>query len=374
MTDSDSDAEPGIEVTGQYPAATDVTVRPGEHNVWAPTKLHRELFDADESQLADRLCESVYAVGQRAASIEKLYTILERNDVDALDGGYADLAVEIAKGREDLRHELVRTTRQLGGQTSHDVRTSLEHIDRGDPALFAAAQNVTPTIALSLDGFTSVRNDQRHAILALVRAYARGCHVVLVASPVERTFLWRKHREELPASVKDDCKPRLGEPANPAAVESRVKDARAALGADSKPVAILRSIADETSETLSYSALAAEMNVGRGTIRNHVTQRLQPHALVERFDHLGTAHVSLSYIGRQFLDALDREIGVQSRLDDSVNSTGNPSDNSRVTPHAHEGRHSTEAEGGSSGGAGASDDRDSHRNRLPHYHQRSCVA
>jgi uncharacterized membrane protein YgcG len=371
MTGSGSDPEPGIEITGQYPAETDVTVRPGDNDTWAPTKLHRELFDTDGSQLANRLCESVRAIGRQAASIEKFYAILERNDVDALDGGYADLAVEIAKGRDGLRHELVRTTRQLGGQTSHDVRTGLEDIDSGDPALFAAAQGVTPTIAVSLDGFTSVRNEQRQAVLALVRAYARGCRVVLVASSIERTFLWRKHHEELPTSVKDDCKPRLGAQAAPAAIESRVEDAREAFAPDSKPIAILRAIADETSETTTYSALAAEMNVGRGTIRNHVSQRLVPHALVERFDHLGTAHVSLSYVGRKFLDALGNEIGVQSQIGDSVKPTGNSSDNCRVTPYAHEGRYSPgmEGGGGSSGGAGASDDRDSHRPRLPHYHQ-----
>ncbi|WP_049996302.1 hypothetical protein [Halococcus sediminicola] len=370
MTGSGSNPEPGIAVTGQYPAEADVVVRPGENSTWAPTKLHRELFDTDGSQLADRLYESVRAIGRQAASIEKLYAILERNDVDALDGGYADLAVEIAKGRDGLRHELVRTTRQLGGQTSHDVRTSLEDIDSGDPALFAAAQSVTPTIAISLDGFTSVRSDQRQAVLALVRAYARGCRVVLVASPIERTFLWRKHREELPASVKDDCKPRLGEQAMPAAVESRVEDAREAFDPDSKPIAILRAIADETSETTTYSALADAMNVGRGTIRNHVSQRLVPHALVERFDHRGTTHVSLSHVGREFLAALDSEIGVQSQLDDCVNATGNLSDDSRVTPPAHEGRHRPSAEAeeeavAESDGAGT----DADRNRLPFSHQ-----
>jgi hypothetical protein len=365
--------DPGIEITGQFSAETDVTVRPNDNEAWPPSKLHRELYDADESELTDRLHESARSVGRRAASVAKLWDILDAHGVDALDGSYADLCVGMAKGRADDALELARTTRQLGGNTSHDVRTSLDDIRGGDPALFAAAMGVTPTIAISMRGFTEVRKDQRENVLSLIRAYARGCRVVLVASPVERGFLWFKHREELPGSVKADCKPRLGEQANPATVEARVEDARAALGADSKPVAILRTIADETSETLTYGALAAEMGVGRGTIRNHVTQRLQPHALVERFDHLGTAHVSLSYVGREFLDALDREIGVQSQIDDCVKPTGNSSVNSRVTPHAHKGRHSPGVEGGSGSssgsGGGAADDRDSHRPRLPHYHQ-----
>ena len=374
MTGSGSDPEPGIEINGQYPAETDVTVRPDDSDTWAPTKLHRELFDTDGSQLADRLCESIQAIGRRAASIEKFYAILERNDVDALDGGYADLAVEIAKGRDGLRHELVRTTRQLGGQTSHDVRTSLEDIDSGDPALFAAAQDVTPIIAISLDGFTSVRSDQRQAVLALVRAYARGCRVVLVASPIERTFLWHKHREELPAGVKDDCKPRLGRGATPATVEAHIEDAREAFAPDSKPIAILRAVADETSETTTYSALADEMNVGRGTIRNHVTQRLVPHGLIERFDHLGTAHVSLSHVGREFLAALDSEIGVQSELDECVKTTGNPCDDSRVTPPAHEGRHRPSAEAEAVAESDGAGERTRHtttadRHRLPFSHQ-----
>ncbi|HET7324253.1 MAG TPA: hypothetical protein VFJ06_07975, partial [Halococcus sp.] len=374
-----SDA-PGIEITGQFPAETDVTVYPGkeDNDVWPPSKFHRELYDADESVLTDRLRESARSVGRRAASVAKLCDILDSSGVDALDGSYADLCIGVAKGRADDALELARTTRQLGGNTSHDVRTSLDDINGGDPALFAAADGVTPTIAISMDGFTEVRNDQREDVLSLIRAYADGCRVVLVAGPVERGFLWLKHRDELPGSVKDDCNPRLGVQANPAAVKTRVEDARAALGADSKPVAILRVIADETSETLSYSALAAEMGVGQGTIRNHVTQRLQPHALVSRFDHLGTAHVSLSYIGQQFLNALDREIGRQSRFDECVKPTGNPDDNCRVTPPAWEGRHSPGAEGGGSaewcgcgsgGDAETSDDRDSHRNRLPHYHQ-----
>jgi hypothetical protein len=366
--------DPGIEITGQYPAETDVTVRPNDNEAWPPSKLHRELYDADDSELTDRLREGARSVGRRAASVAKLWDILDENGVDALDGSYADLCIGVMKGHADDALELARTTRQLGGNTSHDVRTSLDDIRGADPALFAAAEGVTPTIAISMDGFTEVRNDQREDVLSLVRAYARGCRVVLVASPVEQGFLWLKHREELPGSVKDDCNPRLGEQANPAAVEAHVEDARDALDADSKPVAILRAVADETSETLSYNALAAEMGVGRGTIRNHVTQRLQPHALVNRFDHLGTAHVSLSYIGQQFLDALDREIGRQSRFDGCVNSTGNPNDNSRVTPPTWEGRHSpaAETEGGAErggSGGGAADDRDSHRPRLPHYHQ-----
>ena len=340
---SHSDA-PGIEITGQFPAETAVTVRPGDTDVWPPSKLHRELYDADESELTDRLRESARSVGRRAASVAKLWDILDESGVDALDGSYADLCVGVMKGRADDALELARTTRQLGGNTSHDVRTNLDDIHGGDPALFAASKGVTPTIAVSMAGFTDVRNDQREDVLSLIRAYAEGCRVVLVAGPIERGFLWHYHREELPASVKDDCKPRLGEQANPAAVETRVEDARAALSVDSKPVAILRTISKETSETLTYGALAAEMSVGRSTIRNHVSQRLVPHALVDRFDHLGTAHVSLSYIGRQFLDALDREIGVQSRIDDCVKSAGNSSDNCRVIPPAWEGRHSPAAE------------------------------
>jgi hypothetical protein len=360
---------PGIEITEQFPAETDVTVHPNDNDMWPPTKLHRELYDADGSKLTDRLHESARSVGRRAASVTKLWDILDTHSVDALDGSYADFCVGVAKGRTDDAHELARMTRQLGGNTSHDVRTGLEDIHSGDPALFAAATGVTPTITISMTGFTEVRNDQREYILGLIRAYARGCRVVLVASPIEKQFLWFKHREQLPASVKDDCNPRLGEHANPTAVETHVEDARDALDADSRPVAILRAIANETSETLTYTALAAEMDVGRGTIRNHVTQRLQPHALVERFDHLGTAHVSLSYIGQQFLDALDREIGVQSRIDDCVEPTGNSSVNSRVIPPVHEGCHSPAAEGEDESGSGTADDRDSHRQRLPYYHQ-----
>jgi hypothetical protein len=358
---------PGITIQEQYPAETDATVRLTESG-WATTKLHRALYEVDG--LADRLIESVRATAQSAESPAAFYDVLEEAGVTTLNGGYIDLCVGVAKGRTDAAHELVRTTRQLGGQTSHDVRTGLDDLQHGDPAVFAASETV-PTIAISMSGFTDAIRDHRENVLALVRAYARGCRVVLVAGPIERTFLWRKHRKELPGSVKDECKPRLGEQANPAAVETRVEDAREAFDHDSKPVAILQAIAAETSETLTYSALAAAMDVGRGTIRNHVTQRLQPHALVERFDHLGTAHVSLSYIGRQFVDALDHEIGVQSRIDDCVKPSGNLSDNSRVIPPAHEGRHgpAAEAEGGGGSSGGAADDRDSHRHRLPFHHQ-----
>ena len=352
MSDS---AQPGVSIKEQYPAEADVIVQPDKNGAWPPTKLHRELFDVDRGGLGERLIEGVRSVGRCAESVKELYRVLDDAGVGALNGGYVDPVVGTAKGRSDDAHELVRVTRQLGGNTSGDVRTGFEDILAADPAVFAAA-DVTPTIAISMDGFAGVRREQREDILALVRAYATGCRVILVAGPIERTFLWRKHHEELPASVKDDCKPRLGEQANAAAVETAVAEARERFDADAKPVQLLRLLADENSDTLTYSALAAEMAVERGTIRNHVSQKLLPLGLVDRFDHLGDSYVSLTHIGSQFLSALGTEIGVQRTLSESVKDAGQAVHDSRVSPApAHEG---PTADGGGRG-----------RHRLPERHQ-----
>ncbi|EMA47627.1 hypothetical protein [Halococcus saccharolyticus] len=350
----------GIEIADTPPEEADAVANPKADGCWPPTKLQRALY-ADTFGV--QLIEAVRETAERADSIRGFYDVLEEHEVEALGGAYAGLCVDVAKGRSDAAYELIRTTRQLGGQTSHDIRTRFDDLLAADASVFAASE-VTPTVAISMAEFADVRRDQREDVLALVRAYARGCRVVLVAGPIERTFLWQKHREQLPASVKEDCNPRLGESASPVAVREQVAEARDALQPDSKPVQILRAIASESSETATYNALAGEMAVNRGTIRNHVTQRLVPNELVDRFDHLNTAHVSLTHIGQAFLDALDSDVGVQSRFEGCVKDAGQAVTDSRDDPRTH-----TWAPPQAEGGGGSAD-----RHRLADRHVVSTMA
>ncbi|EMA56444.1 hypothetical protein C451_02335, partial [Halococcus thailandensis JCM 13552] len=239
-----------------------------------------------------------------------------------------------------------------------------------------------PTVAVRVDNaFDELRADQRADIIELLADLANTVDLRIVATGRWQRKLAQEYREELPA-VSEQCSagPSAG------AVAATVQKARAALDPAGRKVRILRQLAKQASETLSYNQLYTLHEVSNGAIRQCLTngdQSLAELRLVETFSRAtgkGSA-VELLAAGRELLDTLDSEIGRQQRLEAVVSETGNPSDDSRVTPPAREGRHSpdpvAEAEAGAEwggcgadgGGAGVADDHDFDRYRLPHYHQ-----
>jgi hypothetical protein len=327
--------------------------------------------------------EFIGAVGDLVGDLEhraEREEHLRESDVTALDGVYAGMVPSLAHVDEEF-FTVLRVNYQFGapGRSVAGWHLELEDLADGPLAVLRESER-TPTVAVHIDdAFEELHaSEQRPDVLWLLAELARAVDLRVVATGRWQRKLATEYREDLPG-VSEQCN--ADTPAD--TVTQRVERARKALDPDGRKVRILRQLAEQTSETLSYHELYALHNVTDGTIKQCLTTSdpsLSDLGLIETFSRAtdrGNA-VELLAAGRELLDTLDSEIGRQQRLEAVVSETGNRCDNCRVTPHAHEGHHSPGAEGGSGaeqcgcgsgGSAGASDDRDSHRPRLPHYHQ-----
>lgn len=312
--------------------------------------------------------------GARAYALEQL-------GVTALDGLYASAVAALADENpihNRWQEQALQLTQDFGSAERSVVGL---HAPVGEivdgPLAVLRVSTAMPTVAVRVDdAFDELRADQRADIVELLADLANTVDLRIVATGRWQRKLAQEYREQLPA-VSEQCSagPSAG------AIAATVKKARTALDPDGRKVRILHQLAEQTSETLSYNQLYALHEVSDGAIRQCLTTgdpSLAELGLVETFSRAagrGSA-VELLAAGREFLDRLDAEIGRQQRLKSVVSETGNPSDDSRVTPPAHEGRHSPDAEAeavagrsGCGSGAGVADDRDFDRHRLPHHHQ-----
>lgn len=347
------DVEPGIRITDQAPIDVDVVVRDLDGTA---TGLHRALFDPDQ-QLPARLVEAAQDAVEGLSPGEARESLLEAG-VTALDGLYATLVVDTvdrlghpAGDASEAIWRLVAATRDLGtGADRYNLRSSAADLQAGALPLLTAS-TVTPRVGIVLDeAFTQARREQREAILDVVLDLAAGCEVVLVVGSIERRLLWTKHRAQLPPSVTAECNPRRAGQGGPLSVAELVATAQSEVGVDSRPVQYLQAIDEAPNDWLSYTELAARFSVQRSTVRKHVTQTLLEYELVERFDHNGSAAVSLSLVGKRFLEAIDDEIGGQRTLgvgeDESVTGVSSSSEDIREAPGEHEGPPQEEAAAG----------------------------
>jgi hypothetical protein len=362
----------GLTLTQQPPLSPAATVAldapVGE--VWKRIATTDDIQQALETGV-DELVGHLHA-GQRAFA-------LEQHGVTALDGLYASAVAALADAdpiREQRCEQALRLTEEFGAaeRSVIGLHAPVEGITDGPLAVLRVSE-ATPTVAVRVgDGFGGLRADQQREVIDLLADLASTVDLRIVATGRWQRKLAQEYREQLPG-VSEQCS------AGPTAgtITERVEVAREALNPDGRKVRILRQLADETAETLSYNALYAMHDVSKGAVRQCLTTgdpSLADLGLVETFSRAtgkGNA-VELLAAGREFLDTLDEEIGRQQRLEAVVSETGNRSDDCRVTPPAHEGRHSpaAEVEDGaerSGSGAGASDDRNSDRHRLPHHHQ-----
>ncbi|MCH7662021.1 MAG: hypothetical protein IH933_16070, partial [Euryarchaeota archaeon] len=131
-------------------------------------------------------------------------------------------------------------------------------------------------------------------------------------------------------------------PGTPRSVADRATAARRALDPDGTATTVLRALRAETAEMLSYDALSDELGLSANNRRQVALKLDRKFELAERVDMPGGERgLSLRPAGNVYLDAVDSETGRQQHLSvfesGSVTSPQNPSEYSRVTPHAHEG-------------------------------------
>lgn len=316
----------GLTVTEQAPAAAVATVALEDA---PPSEVWGELATAGGFQ--ETLVDAVLDTARGRTPLD-VHEALEVAGVDALHGSYRSLIVRTARGDERAMWDFLRETRGLATGTSpfEDAigaarlfRLALEHTpDRNVPTL-----EIRVTQA-----FREVRADQRRAICELIATLARGCDVRLVATGLVIRWLAREHRQDLPGVSEA----RSTAPGGPGPVDEHVAAARDALDAESREVALLRDLTDEAAGTLPYTALRAEHPVSRSRV-SQCLSRLRELGLIDTFDGVEGKHAELLTAGREYIETLDREIGVQRRLEECVSETGKGRTKDRVIPRKLEG-------------------------------------
>lgn len=320
-----SGSREGLTFTDQAPVATDATVslqNKPPSNVWNEIVNSNGFHDA----FIDAILDAV-----RGRTYLESYDALKEAGVNALHGSYRTLILRTARGDEEAMWNLLRETHGLGTGRSPftDVISAAKVFEI---AVEHTPDRTVPTIAVHVSRtFREVRADQRRDVCELIATLARGCDVRLITSGLVTRWLASEHRPDLPG-VSDACSiPRRRSPP----VDELVRTAFTELDPDGREVSILRALAEEPGETLTYPELYADTLVSDQRIRQCI-QALRKVGLVESFGPQRDRRVELLEAGRVYLETLDREIGRQSRLDESVSQTGKSRTKDRVTPAAHD--------------------------------------
>jgi hypothetical protein len=190
---------------------------------------------------------------------------LQESGVTALDGVYAGMVPSLAHVDEEF-FKVLRVNYQFGapGRSVAGWHFELEDLADGPLAVLRASER-TPTVAVHIDdAFEDLHaSEQRPDVLWLLAELARVVDLRVVATGRWQRKLATEYREDLPG-VSEQCN--ADTPAD--TVTQRVERARKALDPDGRKVRILRQLAEQTAETLSYHELYALHNVTDGAVLN----------------------------------------------------------------------------------------------------------
>lgn len=306
-----------------------------------PSDIWSELASSDGFQNA--LIAAVRDLIPNEAHPGQYAGILYEIGVTALDGGFASVLSSLTRNPGlnyedegdacldpyDLHQQALDVTASFGqsGTTCVSLPApDLSEISSGPLPVFEAWSE-TPTIAVRIsESFRNRRADQRRTICQMVAHLASAVDVRVVGTTLDHHWLARKHRSDLPGSVREQCN--AGHDGE--SVDDVVAAARMALGDDGRGVQLLRSVADEPSEVLTYHELAAGTQVGKTRVRQVVNggdESLVGLGLLEKFDAHGEVAFELTQAGRAFVDALDASVGRQATLDSGVSEPPKACDN-----------------------------------------------
>ncbi|NEU59241.1 DUF5817 domain-containing protein [Halorussus sp. MSC15.2] len=268
----------------------------------------------------------------------ELRTVLEANDLNLSETDLAALATQLHKGSERAALTIIDRLQHVAtGRSSTDDA----HII---PRLLALSTE-TPTIAATVtDEFWELRASQRRTVADYLTALSAGTDLVLVGPRLTLRNLHDDQGTRLPVSREDITS------AGSHRTET-IETAQQALSRDSPEEQVLRWLADQDSETLSYSALDSKLTVSDSR-RRQLVGHLRDLCLVDTFGPRTNKHVELLPAGRTYLDWVDEQLARQQTLEASVSGVLDSSDDSRVTPRAHDGGREEAAD----------------RTRLPHLH------
>ncbi|WP_136690070.1 helix-turn-helix domain-containing protein [Halorhabdus amylolytica] len=313
--------EPRLISTEQQPAATaaTVTLDQSPSNVWATIAT----ADGFQEALKDAV-RTILPHPRHSPPVA-----LEEAGVTALDGGYARIVAGLDRAPEtDVHQDALDLTAQLG----QDGMTSLGHapieaVEDG-PVATLQAGDVVPTIEVRVpDEFKERSRDQRETTLDLLATLALACEVHVVAGRITTRWLAHKHRDELPTEFSERATAR-GDEGSPS--DEVVTATRSELDPDGRVVEVLRRLAAEPSDSLSYHEIKSSFDVTAGRI-SQVLGTLEELDLAQRYGPRSEQHVELLPAGSAFLDALDAEIGRQADLDSVFSEAGQDSPQAVLT-------------------------------------------
>lgn len=205
---------------------------------------------------------------------------------------------------------------------------------------FGAAQTDAdpPTIAVRLeDAFWEHNRPRRDDVVTFLWHLARHCEIVVTASPVRlRRFV---HTHSLD---HDAFHERLTGPHTDGQLDERVDRALDTIEADSTGGAILKHLADDIYETLSYADISEALDVSKATISNWVVRRdnaLTTLGLVTTFEDGNQTRIELEPAGRRVVEYYSDKTTTQQPLDafqpdnqtDPLTNPLQPSGHGRVT-------------------------------------------
>lgn len=303
----------GLHWNTQPPLTADTAVDVDEH---PPSEIWNEIATSDAVQ--DALVDAVRTL---LADSERIPALdLYDAGVSALDGGYARLVTGLDRAPEtDAHQRALDLTAQLGGDGMTPLgHSSFEDVRDGPIALLETGDR-TPTIVAKLSrDFGDRKRRQREATLSLLASLATACDVRLVCGGLTARWLSETHRSDLPTSFSNDVDagPELEAP-----VEEIVATARSELNVDSRPVSLLRDLAEEPAETLPYDELRATHDVSAGRF-SQLLGDLEALDLLERYGPRTSKRVELTPAGSSFLDALEADLGRQATLDCQFSDPG----------------------------------------------------
>lgn len=259
--------------------------------------------------------------------ISEIPEYVEQSDIpEHVESRFALAGLFVRIGRGDVKAVL----QLLDGVLPVLAEVSIDAAIATLPTLFEWG-DVSPTVAFRVtDETRELRRDQREDLFAFIAALSNVCDVRLVTTGPDRLWLAKHHREDLPG-VSEHCNTHPTD----GPVSELVETAQTELKADGRPVMILRTLAEEPSETLAYAELQADAQVSRSRIRQCLSQ-LANLGLVATFHGAGGKCVELLEAGREFVVTLDREIGRQRQLEECVSEAGKSRLQCRVSPNRHD--------------------------------------
>ena len=211
------------------------------------------------------------------------------------------------------RRTALRITTQFGrpGDSELGIHIPFEDIFSG-PLPILSSSSSDSTFKFHLEpGFRNQRADQRRTICKLIRWLTIAGHVQIVASTRIRHWFIQNHRIDLPDNVRDQCNIPLTESTQ----GNQLSEAYAQLNPDGREVTILRQLAAESTQALTFSRLRSSHSVSRSRLSQCVS-RLSDLGLIAKFKQPSEMVSELLPPGEQYLREIDREIGEQANIKD----------------------------------------------------------